>query len=228
MSEFKQAILLIGSPKLKESTSESLGTYLLKQLEKQGFITSMLHVYKCLKNEDGVLTLLQETDEADLIIFASPLYADSLPAHIIKALEIMFNHRKETLYIKRQDFIAIINCGFPEAEQNDAAIKLCRMFARRVGLNWRGSFAIGMGGIINGNSLDKRRILNRNIRRAFRKASPFLANGETVPKEIRALASKQMLPTSMYVMGGNLNWKRQANKLGTRKELDRKPYVKKK
>ena len=53
----KQALLLVGSPKPGESTSESLGAYLLDELEKRGVKSQTLHVAKAVRSDESVAEL---------------------------------------------------------------------------------------------------------------------------------------------------------------------------
>lgn len=218
-----RALLLLGSPKLKKSSSESLGVYLLKRLERLGAVPDKQHVFTSLKTEKGRNELLTAIDAADLIIFSAPLYADSLPSHDIEAFEIILEHRSDQLYDKPQSLVAIINCGFPEPDQNEAALSNCRLFAKKAGFNWRGGFAIGMGGLISGQPLESRKVLLRPIRNAFKKAASYLIEGKPIPELILDKASNQVLPDGFYVLGGNLSWKRKAKKAGTKDELEDKP-----
>ena len=52
------ALLLVGSPKPGESSSGSLGAYLLEGLEKRGVKTQTLHVAKAVRSDEAVEELL--------------------------------------------------------------------------------------------------------------------------------------------------------------------------
>ena len=88
MTSPKTALLLIGSPKpAGESSSESLGTYLLERLAERGIHTETHHVARAMRTEARTQELLYAVDHADLFILAFPLYVDSLPYLAIEALE---------------------------------------------------------------------------------------------------------------------------------------------
>ena len=79
----KKALLLIGSPKTKNSTSEALGNYLLQSLDKKGCECEKLHIISVLRN--NVQGLFNRVGDADIIILSFPLYVDSLPSPVIRA-----------------------------------------------------------------------------------------------------------------------------------------------
>ena len=83
------ALLLIGSPKPGDSSSESLGGYLLEELEKRGVSTQTLKVARAVRTEEATEELHAAVAAADLIVLSFPLYIDSLPAPAIRALELI-------------------------------------------------------------------------------------------------------------------------------------------
>ena len=89
----RKALLLVGSPKPGASSSESLGAYLLEELEKRGVETQTMHVTKAVRSEEATEELLAAVDSADLVVLSFPLYIDSLPAPAIRALELIAGRR---------------------------------------------------------------------------------------------------------------------------------------
>ncbi len=85
-------------------------------------------------------TSLDEIRSADDILLAFPLYTDGLPSVLMKALKDM---EEEGISGKRVH--VLINCGFMEAEQNDTAIDMIKLFCRRNGHSFGSSLAIGSG-----------------------------------------------------------------------------------
>ena len=73
---------------------------------------------------------------ADLVILLSPLYVDSFPAPVTKALESFAERRKREPVRRDQGFVAVLNCGFPEAPQNHTALANARNFALEAGFSW--------------------------------------------------------------------------------------------
>ncbi|MCI5139130.1 MAG: hypothetical protein D3922_12110, partial [Candidatus Electrothrix sp. AR1] len=105
----RRALLLIGSPKINNpSTSALLGEHLLKQLKKNDWETESLNINECFKK--GESNLCSAIDRADTIIISFPLYIDTLPYQVTKAIEVMAYHCNIT---RAKNFLAIVNNGFP-------------------------------------------------------------------------------------------------------------------
>ena len=222
MTETKSTLLLVGSPRGETSTSASLGTYLLKLLEESGFDTAKGFIHRLVNRNEKIEELLSLVNNADLIILSFPLYVDSLPAPVIKAMELIRDNRNEKQK-QNQDFIAISNCGFPESSQIEVALEICKNFAEEVNFNWRGGLALGGGGAVNGRSLEERGGMLRNVIKGLEITAEHLRKGEDVPNEAIALVSKSIIPSGMYKMMGNLGWRIQARRYGVLKRMKDKP-----
>ncbi|MBE0448997.1 MAG: hypothetical protein IBX64_13065 [Actinobacteria bacterium] len=107
MKTDKHVLLLIGSPKSSKSTSESLSNYLIDQLQTRGLSTEKIHIGKSLRNSEGLSSLLLALDGADTVVLASPLYVDSLPYPVTRALEAIAEYRHGKELKKKQSLIAI-------------------------------------------------------------------------------------------------------------------------
>ncbi len=225
MKTNNNVLLLIGSPKGPLSTSVALGNNMVSELEELEFSVEKGYIYKLIKNEDKQKELLLKIDRADLIILSFPLYVDCLPSGVIKALELIADHRKLQENTKKQRFTVIINCGFPEAEHNNTAIRICRIFSREVGFEWMGALKIGMGGVVSGKTLEERGGMVRNIVSGFEIAAKALAQGKQIPEEAVELLKKPMMPRKIYTSMGNLGWNIQSKQFGVRKKIKNTPYA---
>ena len=225
MNKDDNILLLVGSPKSSSSTSESLGNYLILRLEEFGLSVEKDYIYKRIRKEEGQKELLSKVNNADLIILAFPLYVDCLPAGVIKALELIANHRKSLNNPKKIGFVVLINCGFPEAEQNNTAVAICKIFAREVGFEWKGALALGMGEAIGGKPLEERGGMVRNIKKGYNLAAQALVEKKNIPEEAIQIVGKRFIPITLYTKMGNLGWNRQAKKFGARKKIKAKPYL---
>ena len=99
----------------------------------------------CEVKKSNHLTLCQMIENYSDIVFVFPLYADSIPVtflNFLKALE-------ENVPLKKPTISVVINCGFIEPYQNDIAVKMLQLFAKKKWLsfwfrtqNWerRGNF----------------------------------------------------------------------------------------
>ena len=221
----KRAVLLVGSPRTKKSTSASLGDYLFEQLNQNGVETQTFHIYTTLNSPAKMDKLFARLDSADLVTLAFPLYVDTLPAPVISMLEKIALYRKEKGI--HFHFSAIANCGFPEAHHTDNALAICAEFARQNGFGWLGGLALGAGeGIVHGtpiNDLDGRAI---PIKKALELAAESLVLGKPVPQSARNLLARPVIPGWMYKLMGGFGWKQAAKKYGVEKHIRATPYQK--
>jgi hypothetical protein len=220
------ATLLVGSPRGVNSTSHSLGSYLLEKLENGGYVTTTFYVHTAHRQPEVKTALFASVADSDLLIIAFPLYIDCLPAPMIWALEEIAQQRKNKPSSKVQRLLAIVNNGFPEASQNATAIAICRQFATETGFDWAGGLSLGGGGGINGSTLKEAGYMARNITKSLDLAAKNLLANEAVSEEAVALMAKPLVPKPLYVFIGNYSWKRQAKKLGTQKRLYDRPAEK--
>jgi len=140
------ALVLVGSPKGRNSSSFLLGSKLAEGLRKHGTAVREEMVYTGLRSEEGTLRLLDAIDATDLLVFSFPLYVDSLPSPLTHLVEVIAGRRASASMTGSPRLAAIVQCGFPESHQCDTAVGICKLFAERTGMHWSGALAMGMGG----------------------------------------------------------------------------------
>ncbi|HEU0007919.1 MAG TPA: hypothetical protein VFS12_18185, partial [Terriglobia bacterium] len=234
----RKALLIMGSPKTKSpSTSGVLGGYLLGRLKEHGWETESLTLRAGLRLEPGQEELLSSTDRADLLILAFPLYVDSLPFLVTKALELIASHRQTLPNGRPQRLVAIVNNGFPEAAQNALALAICRRFADQSGIAWAGGLAMGAGeALSSGQSLttpSRSAPPVGHVINALNMAGAALAEGQSVPSEAARLIAKSPIPLLhpsvwrwLFVKMGNRYWRVRAAGFGvSKKDLLAQPFA---
>jgi hypothetical protein len=225
MTPPKTALLLIGSAKpAGESSSEALGVYLQGRLAEHGISAETRHVARALRTEARTQELLEAVDRADLTILAFPLYVDSLPYLVTAALERIAAHRQGQPSPAPASFLAIANCGFPEAQHNATALAICRQFADEAGFAWAGGLALGEGGAISGRPLAKAGGMAHNVLAALDLAAAALAEGEAAPAEAAALMARPFIPARAYMLMGGLGWLMQARRNRVLTRLAARPF----
>jgi multimeric flavodoxin WrbA len=222
----QRVLLLIGSPRGAQSTSASLGSYLLSEMEKQGAETEVINLYQYLKSDEGRNDLLEAVNRADILVFTSPLYIDCLPAPVIAALEAIRERRMVAQPPWRQHLVALINSGFPEPEQNATALAIYKQFAREAEFGWAGGLAFASGAVINGKPLKDSGFIARNARKSLEIAAEALARGGPVPSAAVKLADKPLVPTWMFLLNANRSWKHQVKDPAVWKEMEKRPFRK--
>jgi len=221
----QRALLLVGSPRTRKSSSNSLGAYLFEQLAAGSIQIETIYLHTVLRSPEKLQALFIAVDAADLVLLAFPLYVDTLPGAVIESLEQIANHRQGMGEHKPALFAAIANCGFPEAAHNATALENCRLFARQAGFIWAGSLALGAGeGLVHGVSLNGAGGQAIPIKKALEMAAEALAQGESIPQAAAVMLAKPIIPGWLYRVLGGYGWVQQAKKFGVEKLLRRKTY----
>ena len=219
----RNALLLIGSPRGARSTSNYLGVFLLGRLREYGVETRRLRI----GDLAAVSTrgrLVATTLEADSVVLTTPLYVDSLPSPVIRALELLAARLPERTSRARTQFAAILNCAFPEARQAENAVSICRLFAQEAGLRWAGGLTLGMGEAIGGRPLSRTGATGRNVRRALELAAAALADGRPIPESAKELMSQPLMPIWMYLWGARFGWYMRDRRQRGGRSLGARPY----
>jgi multimeric flavodoxin WrbA len=230
----KKAILLIGSPKGKNSSSASLGGYLLTKIEEYNISTEKVYLHSEINTEAKGILFLEKIEEADFIILAAPLYIDTLPAKVIKALSLIAENRKKLNIdnfgsVKAKSFTAVVNCGFPEAEQNKTALKVYEQFAEEADFKYLGGIAIGMGGAISSKSLSELRGMAKDLIKGLDQAADDIVRNHRLSASVIEKTSKPLFSQKwLYTLLGNFNWRFQAFQNGVYRKLNDRPYNKEK
>jgi len=228
MSEAKRVLLLVGSARRPQSTSETLGAYLLKRLGEQGWEAETVLLHRAVQSEDKRQALLAQAERADVIVLAFPLYVDGLPATVVRALELIHEHRAEGARRSDQRLLAIVNCGFPEAKHNHMAVAICRQFAQQADFEWLGGLILGGGGVIGGGAISGRPLEEvgaaHQVVRALDLAASAIAAGEPLPPKATEAFSKPVIPAWAYRWMGWLGWRLEARRNGVLGRLRARPY----
>jgi multimeric flavodoxin WrbA len=227
--KIRRALLLVGSPRGRKSTSQQLGGYLMTKLAERGISTETIQLYPALGSRERIHSLLETIDASDLILLACPLYIDSLPGPVTRALE-MIAIRSETILSPggygRPAFAAIVNSGFPEAEQSQTALAICAQFAIKAGFTWSGGLALGGGSsLIDGKPLDELGWRGKSIRASLELFAMNLASGKPIPDEAVRMMAKKRVPKWMVLLFGPIKWILMARKYGAVLTMWRKPFL---
>lgn len=220
----KRVLLLVGSPRASKSTSLSLGAYLLELLALRGMETERMSIAHSVRAERGLEQLHTAVCGADLVVLAFPLYIDSLPSPVIRAMEFITQRRKETNNKHHAGLLAISNSGFPEAVHSEIALDICRTFASEAGFDWIGGLALGGGEAIAGEQLQKAGGKARFVRRSLELTADAIAAGRPVPREAVELMARPFIPKWMYIFFGGMGWRVKAMRNQAMRRINDRPY----
>lgn len=230
-----KALLLVGSPKGKKSTSHALGRFLLHKLETGGLAVEEVTIGAAMRSVEDRRLLLEAVDKAGIFIVSFPLYVDQLPAPLIEAFELIAARRTESGANTPTDpaaagarpakIVAIVQCGFPESHQNRQAVDIMRRFAAEAGFHWGGALSMGMGGAVAGRPLEDAGGMVRKAVEALELTAASLLRGEDVPRRATAVMAKALIPKWLYILFGDRGMKKAAKKRGVRKRMRDRPYA---
>jgi multimeric flavodoxin WrbA len=220
-----RAVLLVGSPRTRKSSSQALGGYLFDRLAESRVQTETFYIHTSLYSPERMQALMDAVDAADLVMLAFPLYVDSLPAPVVATLE-RIAARRNGKCVDGGRFAALVNCGFPEAAHNRTALAICQTFARQAGFGWAGALALGAGeGLVHGAPLAQAGGPAIPIRKALDLAAAALAQGEAIPQSAVDLLAKPIIPGWAYRVMGIFGWRQQAKQYGVQNSMRRKAYI---
>ena len=136
----EKTVLINCSPKKKLSVSGFLMKCagLMIRGEKQ-----YLHL-RTPSDRQGILDALKT---AGKVVFAVPLYVDSVPSHVLPFMKEMEGFCRENGL--RLKVYVIANNGFIEGRQNEPLMQVMENFCVRSGLEWCGGIGIGGGVMLN-------------------------------------------------------------------------------
>jgi len=207
MNEQKEILLLVGSPRAERSTSLTIGKYLCEHINPSDNSFKVGFVHRLIMRKERQDDLIRMVNQANLIILSFPLYVDHLPSPVIRMMELLYKHREVLLDLEGKIFVAISNCGFPEAHQNDLAIEICRNFSNAMAFQWRGGLKKGGGEMINKYDLNEMGKKVEDLKKGLELAAEALKKDQKIPNDAKALVAKKVIPVKMYKIMGNLGWR---------------------
>jgi hypothetical protein len=225
----EKAVLLIGSPKGRKSASRALGERLMANLSSRGVTFEVHSLTRSVESEESAAAMLDAVGQADILVFACPLYVDQLPAPVVWALGRIAEQRRQGAPGSRPWLVAVVQSGFPEIHQNRPAVEILRRFAEMSGFRWAGGLAMGMGGAVGGRDERSRERMLRNVYRGLDLAAAELSEDRPIPEEAVSLFGRRIMPHWLYFLIANHGWKKQARehakKENAKIDLYARPYA---
>ncbi len=217
-------LLLNGSPRGKDGNSRRILTWIAQGLEQTG-VTGLPIVD--LAPDPTRAASVQAFLDADEVVFAFPLYTDSMPGIVKGFLETVALTDKARLQGKRVAFI--IQSGFPEGIHTEALGCYLARLCERVRFTYLGT--LRKGGVEGIRMMPARSVAK--IQARFVKAGQELgARGSFSPELIRAMAEPRTLGWKdrvlIRLLGGmgllNFYWNRMLKKHGAYERRFDAPY----
>lgn len=205
--------LINGSPKFKDSASGIILGDLKKFINKDCVINEYFFRKPFITAEE-----MDKLSQCDALVFAFPLYVDSIPSHLLNCLIKLEEYFKEkNSYIK---VYAMVNSGFYEGEQNKVAIEIMENWCDKAGLTWGQGLCIGAGTVMQD-------FINvapgLGPKKAFGGAIKVLGENISMGNSGENLCITINFPKFLYRISANFMWKKEIKKNGLRaRDLSRR------
>jgi NAD(P)H-dependent FMN reductase len=208
----QKLVMIIGSPRLKHSTSYAIADYLKNGLSKQGWTVDILFAHQAITNETTMEELLIKTDQTDIIGIIFPLYVDSIPGPLIQVLETMSEHMTKKT---DQKIFTIVNSGFPEPHQSQLAVDMIENFSKECQDTFIGGLTIGAGGVIGGKPIEQIKHRSKRLMTALHLTIQDLVETQTISERAVQILSKPIFPKILYNIFANISWAKRSKKYGS-------------
>jgi len=141
--------LVNGSLRGKNASSMQFLKDLELRLPKEYYEKTTLTV-RAKVGDSYPLEMLKTMANADAIVFIFPLHNYGPPGSLMRLLEDYYQYtRTGGLHKKDAKIYAVINCGYPRAEETmGEAVRVMKNFCLRLSLNWRFAACIGTGPVV--------------------------------------------------------------------------------
>ena len=192
--------MINGSPKHKDSAS---GLFLEALERKLGDEIEYNHIAAA---SADLQELLNSVRGSDAIVIAFPLYIDGLPSHLLRLLCSAEPHIAGTAPGAKLYGIALN--GFYEGRQNQTSLEMLRNFCERAGLCWGQGAGIGASPMVHAIPVGE------GLNKKMGETLDILAGSIITKQSSDDIFSQTSMPRFLYIMGGNMGWKRQAKENG--------------
>ena len=206
--------LINGSPKGWDSASRHL-----LEILHENLLDAHAFEYTWNRPDSGKKDF-EEVIKCDAIVFAFPLYIDTIPSHLLNNLVSFEEYIKNTSLSQIIRVYVIVNNGFFDAKQNHVAIDNIGHWCRRSGVIMAQGVGIGGGGMILGiEKVPSDKGPKKNIGNAMM----VLAGNILEERGGEKMLILPNLPAFAYKIVAEMTWRKMAKGNGlTTKDLYRK------
>lgn len=208
--------MIDGSPRVSKSNSEYFLNILSDFIESKDIVK-----YKLSKKVDYE-DIIKEINTIDTLVFAFPLYVDSLPSHVLEFLIMLEENFKDNL--KGVNVYVIANCGFYEGKQNKIALNIMKCWCKKMNIKWAQGIGIGAGEMMGGlRNVPMGKGPNTNLGLALDNLAKNINENKSGDD---IFTTPSMFPRFAFRLAANRFWISKANRNGLKKRDLNKCIVK--
>ncbi|WP_302579234.1 hypothetical protein [Clostridium saudiense] len=209
-------MMIDGSPRVSKSNSEYFLNILSDFIESKDIVK-----YKLSKKVDYE-DIIKEINTIDTLVFAFPLYVDSLPSHVLEFLIMLEENFKDNL--KGVNVYVIANCGFYEGKQNKIALNIMKCWCKKMNIKWAQGIGIGAGEMMGGlRNVPMGKGPNTNLGLALDNLAKNINENKSGDD---IFTTPSMFPRFAFRLAANRFWISKANRNGLKKRDLNKCIVK--
>ncbi|HNY21883.1 MAG TPA: NAD(P)H-dependent oxidoreductase [Treponemataceae bacterium] len=230
-----------GSAKGERSNSREIIAMIQSMVGEDKPIEVVSQIAQFRKPDDAALRAMAESD---VLVIASSLYVDGLPASLMTLLDRYSAYlagigapgasltsgassapgASKAPRAPHQRVFGVVNCGFFEGQQNECALRMLAHFCEANGLEWCGGAGIGTGEMIGMmKDIPPQASIRAPVVNAVKAIADAIAKGEggRLPRDAFA---QHKIPWIMFKLAGEMGWRSQAKKNGLKaRDLFRRP-----
>lgn len=231
-----KVLAINGSPRGSEGNTEVLLVEFLKGCEEAGAKTETIYLKdkeikhcigcftcwtktpgKCI-HKDDMEELLIKVSEADIMVYATPLYYYTVTGimkdfmdrklplvkrDIIKVKD-KYVHPKRYEKEKPTKNVLISNCGFPGNYNFDGLVKTFEVMSKD---NLAGTILCGQGGVLSAIKYDEKlKEMYEEFFVALRSAGKEVVTLGAITEDTKAVLDKDVIDPEIYIKSANVSW----------------------
>jgi multimeric flavodoxin WrbA len=218
----KSFVIINGSPKTTpNSVSGGLAEHAANLFSNLGAHAETVRIRSSLSQEAGGGSFAAMRS-ADALLLIFPLYYFCVPSMLMQFLEDYAEYLlREGRPLPDQKVYAIVNCGFPEPDINEEAVRVIKSFAHQISATFRFGVRIGSGGMIT--EAREAPFMKKAIAQLDTALMQMAQDTAEAPAEDVSISVS--FPRKLYFLMGNRGWYGMARKNNLKKKtLYARPY----
>lgn len=169
--------------------------------------------------KDDVALIMPKLGEAEVWVFAMPLYVDGMPGHLKMLLDRLIPGARPVIEVrgdhcrhplrgstkKGGNIVLIANCGFWELDNFDPLLVHMKAICKNMDREFAGALLRPHGEAMR--PMMKLGIAIDDIFDAAREAGREVARGGKIPRQLENIVSRELIPRDMYIRFANEGFK---------------------
>lgn len=200
-------LILIGSPKAQNSTSNLISKNLEKKFTAAHLIYDKLYLHKCQQHEE---LLIDKLSTADTLILITPVYENNVPSTVLHFFELLSEY-KTSFGKQNKQFFTIALAGYADSSAIQGTLNTCKLFANAMHFSWLGGIATYPATLIENEDLGK---MYMGLITSLELLTKSLSQNTPLPKQLFDINTKSVLPAWLYRIAGSVIQKKVTKTIG--------------